>query len=124
MGLIDADAFKRTFCAECVASTCKNCNIDYHFEHFAQTVDPVKHGYWSLNPYNREWDVCSVCRIGTKRREYGINPDGSEYVTEYSYRYCPNCGAKMDADLISWALERANSILTAERKKEEEDENK
>lgn len=62
------------------------------------TVDaaPVRHGHWSLNPHNRAWDVCSACGFGTKRREYGINPDGTEYVTEYSYRYCPNCGAKMD----------------------------
>ena len=56
----------------------------------------VKHGHWSLNPHNRAWDVCSACGIGTKRREYGINPDGTEYVTEDSYRYCPNCGARMD----------------------------
>ena len=60
------------------------------------TVDAERHGHWSLNPHNRAWDVCSVCGIGTKRREYGINPDGSEYVTEWSWRYCPNCGARMD----------------------------
>lgn len=59
-------------------------------------AEPVRHGHWSPNPHNRAWDVCSACGIGTKRREYGINPDGTEYVTEYSYRYCPNCGAKMD----------------------------
>lgn len=58
----------------------------------------VRHGRWSINPYNREWDVCSACGIGTKRREYGINPDGNEYMTEYSYRYCPNCGAKMEVE--------------------------
>lgn len=64
------------------------------------TVDaePIKHGHWSLNPHNRAWDVCSACGFGTKRREYGINPDGTEYVTEYSYRYCPNCGAKMSRE--------------------------
>lgn len=61
-----------------------------------EKAEPVRHGHWSLNPHNREWDVCSACGIGTKRREYGINPDGNEYVTEESYRYCPNCGAKMD----------------------------
>ena len=63
-------------------------------------VDEVKHGHWSPNPHNRAWDVCSACGIGTKRREYGINPDGTEYVTEYSYRYCPNCGAKMDLNEV------------------------
>ena len=61
------------------------------------TADDLRgHGHWSPNPHNREWDVCSACRIGAKRREYGLNPDGNEYVTEYTYKYCPNCGAKMD----------------------------
>lgn len=61
------------------------------------TADELReHGHWSPNPYNKEWDVCSACRIGTKIREYGLNPDGNEYVTEYTYKYCPNCGAKMD----------------------------
>lgn len=53
---------------------------------------------WERHPVkkNREWDVCSACKIGTKRREYGTNPDGTEYVTEYSYSYCPYCGRKME----------------------------
>lgn len=124
MRLIDADALKAWFFRPYSnEETYSNIDIGLRID-IASTVDPVRHGCWSLNPYNKEWDVCSVCRTGTKRREYGINPDGSEYVTEYSYRYCPNCGAKMEVDLISWALERANSILTSERKKEEEDENK
>lgn len=50
---------------------------------------------WKPNPNDREWDYCTACGIGCKRREYGTNPNGSEYVTEYSYRYCPNCGKKV-----------------------------
>ena len=47
------------------------------------------------DPSNREWDVCTLCGIGCHRRSYGINPDGSEWVEEYSYRFCPFCGARM-----------------------------
>ena len=61
-------------------------------------VQVVRHGEWQKHPTEREWDVCSCCGIGTKRREYGLNPDGSEWVTEYSYHYCPNCGAKMEIE--------------------------
>lgn len=97
MRIIDADALKAWFLRPYSnEETYSNLDICSRINS-APTVDPVKHGYWSLNPYNREWDVCSACRTGTKRREYGINPDGNEYMTEYSYRYCPNCGAKMDA---------------------------
>ena len=43
MRLIDADALKQTFCAECDHSIkCEDCDIDYHFEHLAPTVDAVE----------------------------------------------------------------------------------
>lgn len=42
MRLSDVDALKQTFCAECVRTQCKDCNINYHFEHLAPTVDAVK----------------------------------------------------------------------------------
>ena len=86
--LIDADAFKRTFCAECVASQCENCNIDYHFEHLAPTVDPIKHGYWEKD------STCSVC--GEKAIKKLIFCD--ETLWEDEYDYCPHCGAKMDLE--------------------------
>ena len=42
MRLIDADALKQTFCAECDRSIkCDDCDIDYHFEYLAPTVDAV-----------------------------------------------------------------------------------
>lgn len=42
MKLIDADAMKQTFCAECNHSIkCDDCDIDYHFTH-APTVDAVE----------------------------------------------------------------------------------
>lgn len=71
-------------------------NFDFHIgDRDAIDVEPVKHGHWEVNPHDRAYDVCSACGIGSKRREYG-NQDGSEYVTEWSWKYCPNCGAKMD----------------------------
>ena len=66
--------------------------------HFpAADVAEVRRGRWKPHPTEREWDVCSVCGVGTKRREYGLQ-DGREWVTELNFPYCPNCGAKMDGD--------------------------
>lgn len=61
-----------------------------------------KTGKWIRHPLYkqkefREWDVCTACGTGCRRREYGENPDGTEYETIYGYRYCPNCNAKMEA---------------------------
>ena len=52
-----------------------------------------ENGNWERhpNPECSEWDVCSACGIGCKRREY----DRASF-TEYSYRFCPWCGARMD----------------------------
>ena len=55
-----------------------------------------KRGRWEEHPYEREWDICSCCKTGTKRREFGVTDDGREWVTEESYTYCPWCGAKME----------------------------
>lgn len=59
-------------------------------------VEPVKHGRWIKHLFEREWDICSYCKTGTKRREYGVTDEGKEWVTEYGYKYCPWCGAKME----------------------------
>ena len=65
--------------------------------HGAPTVDavPVRHGEWKPHPIKgcEEWDVCSACGIGTHRRL--VSDLGEE---EYSYSYCPWCGAKMDGE--------------------------
>lgn len=62
----------------------------------APTIEP-KRGRWLPHPTEREWDVCSACGIGCKRREYGVE-NGKEWVIEYGYQYCPSCGAKMESD--------------------------
>ena len=46
-------------------------------------VAPVQHGKWLYGDYYDIGDVCSEC-------------DWDSKMTHPSYRYCPNCGAKMD----------------------------
>ena len=52
-------------------------------------------GKWIPHPEFQEYDVCSACGLGCKRREYGVT-DGNEWMSEWNYRFCPNCGAKME----------------------------
>ena len=49
----------------------------------AADVAPVQHGKWLYGGYYDIGDVCSEC-------------DWDSKMTHPSYRYCPNCGAKMD----------------------------
>ena len=49
----------------------------------AADVAPVRHGKWLYGDYYDIGDVCSEC-------------DWDSKMTHPSYRYCPNCGAKMD----------------------------
>lgn len=58
------------------------------------SVEPKK-GEWLSHPTEREWDVCSHCGTGVHRREYGLNENGTEWVSEMSYMFCPWCGADM-----------------------------
>ena len=52
-------------------------------------------GWWMPNTEFKEWDYCSVCKIGTKRREYGTEDDGTPWFREEGYTYCPWCGARL-----------------------------
>lgn len=49
----------------------------------AANVAPVRHGRWLCGDYYDIGDVCSEC-------------DWDSQMTHPSYRYCPNCGARMD----------------------------
>lgn len=51
----------------------------------AADVAPVRHGRWLCGDYYDIGDVCSEC-------------DWDSQMTRPSYRYCPNCGAKMDKE--------------------------
>ena len=43
--LVDADALKSTFCAECNHTiTCEDCDIDYHFGRLAPTIIEAEEG--------------------------------------------------------------------------------
>ena len=64
------------------------------------TVDPVKHGKWLPHPTEPDWDVCSVCGIGTHRRFHYNDGVYGGYDVEESFMYCPNCGARMDGGKI------------------------
>lgn len=49
----------------------------------AADVAPVRHGRWLCGDYYDIGDVCSEC-------------DWDSQMTHPSYRYCPNCGTRMD----------------------------
>ena len=57
-----------------------------HLKRMPPAHDPVKHGKWEMKPdpygFFEEIPVCSECGCTTKMRQ--------------KYRYCPNCGARMD----------------------------
>ena len=52
----------------------------------AADVIPVVHSRWVLGGYDDMYYVCEKCRH--KQSEYYIKPTAN---------FCPNCGAKMDA---------------------------
>lgn len=85
MRLIDADALK--FDIMCVYGS----NPQYiNWLNHAPTVDavPVRHGKWL--PENRTMDafwVCSCCGFPSEAH-------GAFKI----YKFCPNCGARMDAE--------------------------
>lgn len=79
MRLIDADALKQTFCAECNHSIkCEDCDIDYHFEYLAPTVDAVEvvrckdctslYDGWCID-YGIHMDENEFCSSGERRED-------------------------------------------------------
>lgn len=54
-------------------------------------AEPVRHGHWVKHPAYDDFDICTSCGTGCRRR---IVDDG--WTTEYGYIRCPHCGAKMD----------------------------
>lgn len=61
------------------------CDRRKRLEEDAADVAPVRHGRWLCGDYYDIGDVCSEC-------------DWDSQMTRPSYRYCPNCGAKMDKE--------------------------
>lgn len=73
MRLIDADALLK--------GKQDHTYISTHLIWNAPTVDPIKHGKWERDT---EWYFCSECGWSYKF-----------YITLETYKYCPNCGARM-----------------------------
>lgn len=91
MRLIDADAFKQVFCADCIAATCENCRINYYFEHSAPIVDLTKHGEWVNDKGIYRCTACNtLCAVAGWASRI---PEKQMYEV---FKFCPECGAKMD----------------------------
>lgn len=53
MRLIDADALKKTFCAECSHTIkCEDCDINYHFENLAPEIKIKVETRSGYNPHD------------------------------------------------------------------------
>ena len=108
MRLIDADALERAVMFLGEDSICNDCAYEFvslideqpTIEAEAKGKDinvptveaeHVRRGRWLPHPTEKDWRVCSVCGQGTEivRHEAGAT-------TEYCYKHCPWCGAKMD----------------------------
>ena len=83
---------KEIHCAECDSYNglrCRACLVDDALDYIdsepAADVATVRHGRWVCGDYYDVGDVCSEC-------------DWDSQMICTSYRYCPNCGAKMDGD--------------------------
>ena len=61
----------------------------------SEDVAPVRHGHWIGTEYDGYADGFPVYS------EYACSVCGNHYDTddgEITYKYCPNCGAKMDGE--------------------------
>lgn len=105
----EASCYFTHYWGKCFTVQCSECGIEtkpYDTEAEAieawnramSSAEPErKKGKWIPHPHGREWDVCSVCGTGCKRREFEMY-FGQEMFTEYGYQYCPHCGAEMRGD--------------------------
>ena len=95
MRLIDADELlKKSYCAYIIDNYyLKKRVVDFSDINVAPTVEaePVRHGHWISVGMGFDWHYeCSQCGY----------VDG--YAFNDRHKYCPNCGAKMDA-MDDWA---------------------
>lgn len=68
-------------------------------DRIAESV-PQQHGAWQWNPNGMDWGLgawqCSIC--GNKNDNLPCNAKIRPHIFAGS-RFCPNCGAKMDAEV-------------------------
>ena len=100
MRLIDADALVENIKSEINKKTKVILLADYNDYYCSgmrnairlvkrlPTVDPVKHGHWEESKCLDDcfW-VCSCCKFPSQA-----------IAAPKLYKYCPNCGARMDGD--------------------------
>lgn len=100
--LIDSDALLYEYCQangcnDVIDQVCPNCFTASLIAN-AQTVDAVEvvHGRWEEMHYEggildgTNFDRCSVC---------GYERVFDDPALKTVFKYCPNCGAKMDGDV-------------------------
>ena len=75
------------------ANKCNNCYTSNFINYLpAADVAEVKHGKW-VEPHWRNSVSCANCSIcGAEAYHYDFHG------VQKTYRYCPNCGAKMGAE--------------------------
>lgn len=96
MRLIDADELKSVFTEKSTEAVCgaELCKAIISRIDDTPTIDavPVRRGKWFIGtvPYF----VCSECKNRTPLKW----DERRGYVLDYRSPYCPNCGARMDAE--------------------------
>ena len=98
MRLIDADALNLEYEVD-MADDWKTAHEIANIVKYAPTIDaePVRRGKWIATEEYHGFDdevrnkalSCSVCRIAFRISDYTLIED---------FRYCPNCGARMDEE--------------------------
>jgi transcription elongation factor Elf1 len=103
---ISRDLALRQLNDACLVTNCNNHNgvrcracayadaMDFIEAIPAADVQPVKHGHWEeedIMPYDN-FVVCSECGMNLSHQNY------TKEEWQESFRYCPNCGARMDGD--------------------------
>ena len=92
MALIERDVLIKRFCGHCIDyGKCIEKCFDVEIIESIPPVDaePVRYGEW-IDPHD-PWTggICSACGYQTGERMGHL---------KLHYRYCPNCGARMDAE--------------------------
>ena len=109
--LIDADAeieaIKKYACEDCESYNgirCRACWADdlIGWIEGAPKVDAVEvvHGRNETKQHPVDEFICSVCGyVCHETHKYVYDEDGEDWsMYEFEFKYCPNCGAKMDGD--------------------------
>ena len=64
-------------------------------------AEPVRHGKNATYTHHSDMFVCSECGFSCEITElrYGDDGVGEPDAYEYDCKFCPNCGAKIDAEV-------------------------